>query len=162
MSNQYLLHYYLEQARGGGQRGGGFSPFEVYQGHRFQTGYGIFGNILRFVLPFVKSLDIGKTALSTGTNVLGDVLAGENLKESLKKRGKTAATDIAKRAFDNLTTHLGKGATRQGLKRSRNFHPLVLNKKQKLFTAARIRVPRKKTGKKKKKQQKRVKFPGLI
>ena len=66
------------------QRGGNV-PF--YRGPMLQRGYGIasiFKSVARSVMPSVK--DIGKSALTTGLEVLQDVAKGENIKTGAKKR----------------------------------------------------------------------------
>ena len=53
----------------------------------FQRGYGIgsiFKSVPRSVMPSLK--EIGKSALTTGLEVLQDVAKGENIKTAAKKR----------------------------------------------------------------------------
>ena len=66
------------------QRGGNV-PF--YHGPMLQRGYGlgsIFKNVARNVMPSLK--EIGKSALTTGLEVLQDMAKGENIKSAAKKR----------------------------------------------------------------------------
>ena len=66
------------------QRGGNV-PF--YRGPVLQRGYGlgsIFKSVARSVMPSLK--EIGKSALTTGLEVLQDVAKGENIKTAAKKR----------------------------------------------------------------------------
>ena len=66
------------------QRGGNV-PF--YRGPVLQIGYGlgsIFKSVARSVMPSLK--EIGKSALTTGLEVLQDVAKGENIKTAAKKR----------------------------------------------------------------------------
>ena len=66
------------------QRGGNV-PF--YRGPVLQRGYGlgsIFKSVARSVMPSLK--EIGKSALTTGLEVLQDVAKGENIKTVAKKR----------------------------------------------------------------------------
>ena len=66
------------------QRGGNV-PF--YRGPVLQRGYGlgsIFKSVARSVMPSLK--EIGKSALTTGLEVLQDVAKGENIKSAAKKR----------------------------------------------------------------------------
>lgn len=66
------------------QRGGNV-PF--YRGPVLQRGYGlgsIFKSVARSVMPSLK--EIGKSALTTGLEVLQDVAKGENVKTAAKKR----------------------------------------------------------------------------
>ena len=65
------------------QRGGNV-PF--YRGPVLQRGYGlgsIFKSVARSVMPSLK--EIGKSALTTGLEVLQDVAKGENIKTVAKK-----------------------------------------------------------------------------
>ena len=64
---------------------GGNVPF--YRGPVLQRGYGlgsIFKSVARSVMPSLK--EIGKSALTTGLEVLQDVAKGENIKSAAKKR----------------------------------------------------------------------------
>ena len=64
---------------------GGNVPF--YRGPVLQRGYGIgsiFKSVARSVMPSLK--EIGKSALTTGLEVLQDVTKGENIKTAAKKR----------------------------------------------------------------------------
>ena len=64
---------------------GGTVPF--YHGPVLQRGYGlgsIFKSVARSVMPSLK--EIGKSALTTGLEVLQDVAKGENIKTAAKKR----------------------------------------------------------------------------
>ena len=65
------------------QRGGNV-PF--YRGPVLQRGYGlrsIFKSVARSVMPSLK--EIGKSALTTGLEVLQDIAKGENIKKAAKK-----------------------------------------------------------------------------
>ena len=65
------------------QRGGNV-PF--YRGPVLQRGYGlgsIFKSVARSVMPSLK--EIGKSALTTGLEVLQDVAKGESVKTAVKK-----------------------------------------------------------------------------
>ena len=64
---------------------GGIVPF--YRGPVLQRGYGIgsiFKSVARSVMPSLK--EIGKSALTTGSEVLQDVAKGKNIKTAAKKR----------------------------------------------------------------------------
>jgi len=84
--------YYVNQA-GSGIAG--------YSGVRFQKGYGFFGRLLSTIgLPILKYL--GKRALKTGVGVGSDLLSGENIKDSVKKRLKATGFDIVDDAVEKL------------------------------------------------------------
>ena len=69
------------------------SGLPAFGGSLMQKGYGlrgIFKGIMRSVAPKLKQnlAYVGKRALKTGLESLGDVAAGGNLKSSLKKRAR--------------------------------------------------------------------------
>ena len=71
----------------------------VFRGGIMQRGYGlggIFKGFLRTIAPKVKQgfKEIGKTALKTGLETLGDVVNGGNLKSSLKRRAEQNLRNI--------------------------------------------------------------------
>jgi hypothetical protein len=87
----------------------------AYSGERFQRGSGlgsIFGSLLRSILPMAKSVakTVGKQALRTGAEVAQDYLQGENIRESIKTRGKQGARRVlAKGAQAILKQQRGRG-----------------------------------------------------
>jgi hypothetical protein len=92
--------YYVNQA-GTGITG--------YSGIRYQKGHGFFGKIFSTaVLPILKYL--GKKALSTGVSIGADVLQGENLKKTMKKRLKSTGLDIAEDALEKLRNYKQTGS----------------------------------------------------
>ena len=81
MHNNLYARYYLDQ-----QQGRGMPVFRgsLWQAGHGQHGYGLgglFRSIARAAMPAVKSgaKTLGKIALKSGTNLLGDVLAGKDL-----------------------------------------------------------------------------------
>lgn len=98
------LRYYLDQQQGKGMNVFRGSPWQVGHG---QMGYGLgglFRSVARAVMPMVKSgaKALGNIALSSGTNLLGDILAGKNVKKAAKSR-LNEATNVAKqRAINRL------------------------------------------------------------
>ena len=103
--NPYI-NYYVNQAVSGI---GGF------QGARFQRGQGFFGNVFKnAILPLIKYL--GKRAISAGADVAVDAINGENLVNSLKSRGTSAAQNIAD-DFSKIATRFAQSG--QGRKRRR-------------------------------------------
>ena len=109
-SNPYI-NYYINQA------GSGIGGF---QGARFQRGQGFFGNVFKSaILPLLKYF--GKQALSTGVDVANDALAGENVLESLKTRGKMAARNIASDAGDRVKRYAQTGTGRRRRRRRTNL-----------------------------------------
>lgn len=71
----------------------------VFRGGVMQKGYGLgglFKGFMRTIAPKVKQgfKEIGKTALKTGLETLGDVVNGGNLKSSLKRRAEQNLRDM--------------------------------------------------------------------
>ena len=102
-----------------------------YQGMSLQKGYGLgsfFRRMFRAALPFLVKggQSVGKEALRTGTQVMSDVLAGENIKDSAKKRTKEAGKNIARRAVDKLQSMVGNGK----YKRKRKTQKRVIQSKK--------------------------------
>lgn len=78
-------------------------------GKRFQRGFGFGGflsGLFRSALPILKS--VGKSALKTGISVAGDVLEGEKVDSSLKRRGRTAAAGLLRGGEELLDGKPGK------------------------------------------------------
>jgi len=95
------------------RQNGGEIP--VFAGSRFQRGHGL-GSILggffrRLVLPFFKNngKQMLTNAVKTGLEVADDVLEGQSLKASAKKRVPAGI----KRTVQNLNWQSGSGAKRR-------------------------------------------------
>ena len=68
---------------------GGALPY--FTGARVQRGHGfgsLFSGLLRSVAPLIKrgALALGKRALTTGAQIAGDVVSGQNIKKATKRR----------------------------------------------------------------------------
>jgi hypothetical protein len=92
---------YLHQAT---QSGHGIPGFE---GVAFQRGGGlgnILGRLFRFVLPVAKKAAkaVGKQALTSGADILSDVVKGRNLKESAEEHGRAALENLAGKAVTKM------------------------------------------------------------
>ena len=130
--------YYRNQA---GSGIGGFA------GQRYQKGDGFFGRlvsgsilpIIRKVLPF-----LGKTALSTGVNILSDVSTGEKFTSSAKRRLKESGKKIESRAMAKVKEITGSGKKR----RQRKVVRKVTANKRKQATKRKTQKTRRKTKKK--------------
>ena len=75
---------------------GGALPY--FTGARVQRGHGfgsLFSGLLRSVAPLIKrgAVALGKRALTTGAQIAGDVVAGQNIKKSAKLRATAAGRD---------------------------------------------------------------------
>jgi hypothetical protein len=89
-SKNIYENYYTQQAGGG---------IPVFNGPAYQRGHGlgnIFGGLIRSAVPLLKQglKAVGKKALQTGVQVADDVIGGQSLKDSVKKRAKTAGKEL--------------------------------------------------------------------
>jgi len=105
------------------RQNGGEIP--VFAGRRFQRGHGL-GSILggffrRLVLPFFKTHGKGMlaNALKTGMEVADDVLEGQSLKESAKRRVPAGI----KRTVQSLSRQSGSGVKRKRIVLKRKRRP---------------------------------------
>ena len=76
---------------------GGALPY--FTGARVQRGHGfgsLFSGLLRSVAPLIKrlALALGKRVLTTGAQIAGDVVAGQNVKKAAKRRATAAGRDL--------------------------------------------------------------------
>jgi len=97
----------------------------VFTGPVTQRGYGIGGalkGVFRAALPFIKQgmRLIGEQALSSGTDLLGDIVAGKNIRTASRRRGKEAGFALAKRAQ--------KGRGKRVIKRSSTSRTVIHTK----------------------------------
>ena len=92
-------------------------PLPVFAGPGNQRGYGLGGmlsGLFRTAIPFVKrgaaslAKEVGKEALTTGAGILGDVLAGENIKRAAARRTKATGQRMKRRAMAHATSRLQK------------------------------------------------------
>ncbi len=93
VDEKLLKDHFLRQQRGGSIAG--------FRGAHMQRGYGIgsiFKSLARYAIPLFKqgAKVVGNRALQAATEVGQDVLQGKNVRESVKSRGKQAASDVAK------------------------------------------------------------------
>ena len=102
------------------QAGSGLSDLNVFRGYPYQRGYGIGSTILKFGLPVLKYL--GKQFLKTGVSVGSDYLSGNNLKSSIRSRGKEGIRTAAKHGLDKLHDLLAQSGNgiRKRKKQSKN------------------------------------------
>ena len=92
------------------QSGHGLTGFE---GVAFQRGGGLgnfLGRLFRFVLPVAKKVGkaVGKQALTSGADILDDVVKGRNIKESAKEHGRVALGNLSNKA-GNYMRQKGRG-----------------------------------------------------
>ena len=93
------------------QYGSGFNDYPVYRGVSRQYGNGlgsIFKAALRTVVPILKPLaKVGiqsakKVAKDQGVKALKDIVAGRNVKQVLKQRGKSALKSFGQSSIDQF------------------------------------------------------------
>ncbi|KAK6181832.1 hypothetical protein SNE40_009614 [Patella caerulea] len=95
-----IRHYYLSQTGDG---------FPIFMGSPYQKGYGlgsVLSSLFRVATPLLNSAakTVGKKALTTGAEILGDVLHGKKLKTSLLNNNfLQASRDLSTRALKNIT-----------------------------------------------------------
>ena len=92
--------YYARQARGEG--------LPVFAGGNVQRGHGIgslLGNAVRLISPAIKSVgkSVLREGLAQGANILGDVLGGQSLKRSTKRRLKEGGKNLINRGARRLS-----------------------------------------------------------
>lgn len=105
--------------------------FPVFRGTPYygQRGGGFFGDLFRSSIPLLKAggQHLLKQGLKSGAQVARDVLAGQNLKTSLKSRAKEAGKTLL-------------SDTMRGVKRRVMSEPPVKTKKRKRTKQARSRA----------------------
>ena len=118
------------------QYGSGFNDYPVYRGVSRQYGNGlgsIFKAALRTVVPILKPLaKVGfqsakKVAKDQGVKALKDIVAGRNVKQVLKQRGKSALKSFGQSSIDQFAP---------GIKSTQKSKSLSLNLDIELFTKA--------------------------
>ena len=102
MSNPYI-QYYSDQV------GTGLPGF---QGVRYQRGHGFFGRLFSGIGSFVKGIapSLFKKALPSAVGFAQDVISGENVGQSAKKRLKEAGKEVANETLDQIKTKIQKGS----------------------------------------------------
>ena len=104
------------------QHGSGGNNFPVYRGVSRQYGYGIgsmFKTALRIVMLVLKPVakaglqSIKQVAKDQGTHALRHIMAGQNVKQVLKSRGKSALKSLGKSALDHLASGIKSNPTRR-------------------------------------------------
>lgn len=134
----YWTRYYSSKAKSGGGLPGFRGDLRFGQGlvsGNVQYGDGFLDIFKSIALPIVKYF--GKKGASTLAQVGSDALSGENLLESIKKRGKDTAEDIvqdaAKRATRFIQTgkgHFKRGYTKKRKSYKKSKHPTKKGRKR--------------------------------
>lgn len=89
------------------QKGHGIDS--VFEGMQYQRGHGLgsfFKGLFKMLVPVGKKVvkSVGKEALKAGAGIAGDIAQGENFKESLKRRGIRAASNLGDQAAKALNS----------------------------------------------------------
>ena len=110
MGNPYI-HYYLGQQDGRGM--------PVFRGSSWQRGYGqtgyglgsLFRSPGKIAKPMIKSGEkaLGNIALTSGINLLGDVLAGKSVKQAARTRALEGANAAKMQAIQRAQRYAQTG-----------------------------------------------------
>ncbi|GFT05433.1 uncharacterized protein TNCV_124251 [Trichonephila clavipes] len=100
-------------------------------GQSFQKGYGIggwFKRLFRTALPFLTrgAKSVGKEVLKTGTQIVNDLLEGQNLEDTAKHRAKETRRKLAREAIKKADDMLGQG---KKYKRKKRFSKHIIPSK---------------------------------
>ena len=130
------------------QSGKGGLDFPVYRGVSRQYGHGlgsIFKAALRTVAPILKPMaKIGlqsakKVAKEHGVQALKDITSGQNVKQVLKERGKTALKSFGQSTLDQLVS--GIKSTRKPNKTQSKSRRRTVHKAKRSFSKKYPRFP---------------------
>ena len=121
------------------QYGSGFNDYPVYRGVSRQYGNGlgsIFKAALRTVVPILKPLaKVGiqsakKVAKDQGVKALKDIVAGRNVKQVLKQRGKSALKSFGQSSIDQFAPGI-KSTQKSNKPQSKSRHRTVYKGRRK-------------------------------
>jgi hypothetical protein len=154
---------------GKNQVGDGGIPV-VFRGPYSQQGHGLgsfFSGLFRMAAPLILkgAKAIGKQALKSGVQVIGDVATGHNFKQSTKRRMEEGIGNLSEKAQAKVREMVGSGRKRRKrmksrqvkkhIKRQRKSTPAIRSKKR------ASKKSRRKTSPKKKKNTRKV-FPNIF
>lgn len=117
------------------QSGGIYIP-PIYQGTKYQKGYGlgsIFSGLLKSAVPLLKkgAMALGKTAVKTGVNIAKDSLAGKNLKSAFKDNVKSAGKDLLHKSLTTIGNNVSRSSSRpRSNKRTKRKRPTLTSKQK--------------------------------
>lgn len=110
-----------------------------FVGSPYQRGGGLgslFRTLFRAIIPMAKSAGrtVGKQALKTGAQVATDILAGENVKQAVKRRGRQATADLFRIGADKIEPKGRKRQTKaKTIKGPASKRKRLINKKEDQF-----------------------------
>lgn len=121
MRPQYRPNFQQYDQYFASQKGRGL-PY--YAGARVQRGHGIggiFKSLGAAILPTLKAGGkfLGKQLLSTGAQVVNDILEGQSFSDSIKQRGKAGLQRTVKAATEGIKRRRAQPARTSGIKRRR-------------------------------------------
>ena len=125
--------FYLADAK---QTGHGL---EGFHGVPYQRGNGLgslFRGLFRMILPVAKKVGkaVGKQALRSGAKVASDVVSGDyNIQDSLKKRGREAASSLLTKAGQHFQKGSGLGRPPKRRKRTKTIKESRAANKQQMI-----------------------------
>ena len=140
--------YYLKSQFGNG----GVLP--AYKGAPVQRGHGIgsfLSGLFKSAVPLLTTVGrkvaktAGKALLSTGSNILGDVLSGRSVKSSIVNRSKATGKNLLKRAAASAQDYL-----------SDSLAPPPVKKRATTVSRGRAKKKAKQTGQGQKKARKKT------
>src|SRR5215469_7114928 len=85
---------YLNNNQEGGSGG---DQQKYFVGQKYMRGYGVLGNIGKFLLPIAKNLatSLGSEGVEAGTRILKDVTEGKDFTDSLKEHSQKGLENLA-------------------------------------------------------------------
>ena len=108
-SRDMYRQYYTNQQDGRGM--------PIYSGALRQKGHGlgnVIGGLFRHILPF-----LGRAAVSTGSNIVGDLISGRKLKETMNARIPEGIKGLASSVVNQSGSGLRKRKRRQRKKKKK-------------------------------------------
>ena len=136
-------NYYLSQIGGNLSEDLYYNPLKQYN---YQRGSGWFSRFAtRFAIPALKY--IGKRALNIGRDIVLDIAAGKNVRESTKSNFKKGVSDSLKDLSNKMTPQTGSGKKR---KRSKSQNKIVKRRRIKSKFSSKRKVIRRRRRKVKK------------
>ena len=144
--------------------GSGFDDINIFRAKRYLQGSGFFDFIKgvgKFLFPLAKKY-VAPSLNDFGRGVIKDLVAGENIKSSVKKRGKKGLKQIGTRILEGrgMSKGVAKMLKAKSRKRKSRAKKATKNKKNNSIRGCgqkRMKARRKKNSKSKKKNKKKSK-----
>ena len=96
---------------------GGQMNDRYFVGQRYMRGYGVLGNIGKFLLPIAKNLasSLGDEGVAAGTRIMKDISEGKDFSQALKEHSKKGLENLGEKIKQ---CEKGKASTQYGSGRS--------------------------------------------